>query len=78
MVSILIKLSNWIDIRRKRKLKTKQPIKIRINNWVMRNFGFLVLLIVFLILILFMIFSFQIVGASLESGNYYNHLGDVI
>lgn len=77
MVSILIKLSNWIDIRRKRKLKTKQPIKIRINNWVMRNFGFL-LLIVFLILILFMIFSFQIVGASLESGNYYNHLGDVI
>jgi len=78
MVSILIKLSNWIDIRRKRKLKTKQPIKIRINNWVMRNFGFLLLLIVFLILILFMIFSFQIVGASLESGNYYNHLGDVI
>lgn len=49
MVSILIKLSNWIDI-----------------------------LIVFLMLILFMIFSFQIVGASLESGNYYNHLGDVI
>lgn len=78
MVSILIKLSNWIDIRRKRKLKTKQPTKIRINNWVMRNFGFLLLLIVFLILILFMIFSFQIVGASLESGNYYNHLGDVI
>ena len=78
MVSILIKLSNWIDIRRKRKLKTKQPIKIRINNWVMRNFGFLLLLIVFLILILFTIFSFQIVGASLESGNYYNHLGDVI
>lgn len=78
MVSILIKLSNWIDIRRKRKLKTKQPIKIRINNWVMRNFGFLLLLIVFLMLILFMIFSFQIVGASLESGNYYNHLGDVI
>lgn len=78
MVSILIKLSNWIDIRRKRKLKTKQPIKIKINNWVMRNFGFLLLLIVFLMLILFMIFSFQIVGASLESGNYYNHLGDVI
>lgn len=78
MVSILIKLSNWIDIRRKRKLKTKQPIKIRINNWVMRNFGFLLLLMVFLMLILFMIFSFQIVGASLESGNYYNHLGDVI
>lgn len=78
MVSILIKLSNWIDIRRKRKLKTKQPIKIRINNWVMKNFGFLLLLIVFLMLILFMIFSFQIVGASLESGNYYNHLGDVI
>ena len=77
MVSILIKLSNWIDIHRKRKLKT-QPIKIRINNWVMRNFGFLLLLIVFLMLILFMIFSFQIVGASLESGNYYNHLGDVI
>lgn len=78
MVSILIKLSNWIDIHRKRKLKTKQPIKIRINNWVMRNFGFLLLLIVFLMPILFMIFSFQIVGASLESGNYYNHLGDVI
>ena len=78
MVSILIKLSNWIDIHRKRKLKTKQPIKIRINNWVMRNFGFLLLLIVFLMLILFMIFSFQIVGASLESGKYYNHLGDVI
>ena len=78
MVSILIKLSNRIDIHRKRKLKTKQPIKIRINNWVMRNFGFLLLLIVFLMLILFMIFSFQIVGASLESGNYYNHLGDVI
>jgi choline-glycine betaine transporter len=78
MVSILIKLSNWIDIHRKRKLKTKQPIKIRINNWVMRNFGFLLLLIIFLMLILFMIFSFQIVGASLESGNYYNHLGDVI
>lgn len=78
MVSILIKLSNWIDIHRKRKLKTKQPIKIRINNWVIRNFGFLLLLIVFLILILFMIFSFQIVGTSLESGNYYNHLGDVI
>lgn len=78
MVSILIKLSNWIDIHRKRKLKTKQPIKIRINNWVMGNFGFLLLLIVFLMLILFMIFSFQIVGASLESGNYYNHLGDVI
>ena len=74
----LFKLSNWIDIHRKRKLKTKQPIKIRINNWVMRNFGFLLLLIVFLMLILFMIFSFQIVGASLESGNYYNHLGDVI
>lgn len=78
MVSILIKLSNWIDIRRKRKLKTKQPIKIRINDWIMRNFGFLLLLMVFLTLIVFMIFSFQIVGASLESGNYYNHLGDVI
>ena len=78
MVSILIKLSNWIDIRRKRKLKTKQPIKIRINDWIMRNFGFLLLLMVFLTLIVFMIFSFQIVGAPLESGNYYNHLGDVI
>lgn len=78
MVSILIKLSNWIDIRRKRKLKTKQPIKIRIKDWIMRNFGFLLLLMVFLTLIVFMIFSFQIVGASLESGNYYNHLGDVI
>lgn len=78
MVSILIKLSNWIDIRRKRKLKTKQPIKIRINDWIMRNFGFLLLLMVFLTLIVFMIFSFQMVGASLESGNYYNHLGDVI
>lgn len=78
MVSILIKLSNWIDIRRKRKLKTKQPIKIRINDWAMRNFGSLLLLMVFLTLIVFMIFSFQIVGASLESGNYYNHLGDVI
>ncbi len=72
------KIYNWLDVRRKRKLKTQQPIKTRINTWVIRNFGILLLLLVILLFTLFLIFSFHIVGASLESGNYYNHLGDVI
>lgn len=78
MVQILTTLKNKLDIRKKRKLKHyKKPLKTKINEFVMRNFGILLLLIVIFALLGFVMFSILVVGSSLESGNYYNHLGDI-
>lgn len=55
----------------------KESWSIRVNKWVWRNMGYLLLTITILTLISFMLISFLIVGGScLDSGNYYNHLVD--
>ena len=54
-------------------------MKVKIELWITRNFGFIALAVILILLIIFVCMCFWIVGASsLESGNVYNHLGDVI
>ena len=79
MVSILMKLNNIIDTKKKKVFETpKKPLKQRINEFVMRNFGIILLLTTILAFICFVMFITILIGGScLESGNYYNHLGDV-
>ena len=53
--------------------------KVRFNLWIERNFGFIALAAIIILLILFVAMCFWIVGAScLESGTVYNHFQEVI
>lgn len=53
--------------------------KVKINLWIERNFGFIALAAIFILLILFVVMCFWLVGLSgTESGTIYNHIGDVI
>ena len=59
------------------RLQKKESWNVRLNNWAMGNFGYLLLVTTILTLLAFIGVSFIIVGgSSLESGNYYNHLQD--
>ena len=53
------------------------PTRVKLNRWVCRNFGYLLLILTIMSLTSFILFSFIIVGNScLDSGNYYNHITD--
>jgi signal peptidase I len=79
MGQLLIKLHNFFDGRKKKVFKTpKKTWKQQLNEFMMRNFGVILLIITILLFISFIIFTMTIIGGScLESGNYYNHIGDV-
>lgn len=54
-------------------------MKIRFSLWIERNFYIIALAAIVFLLVFFVLFCFWIVGVSaLESGNVYNHIGDVI
>ena len=53
--------------------------KVKFNLWIERNFYIICLAAIAFLLIIFAAMCFWLVGVStLESGNYYNHLGGVI
>lgn len=53
--------------------------KVRIQLWFERNTGYFILAFIILLLIIFIVFCFWIVGCSAtDSGITYNHLRDVI
>lgn len=55
----------------------QDPASVKVNKWVWRNFGYIILILTVLTLVIFMLITFMIVGGScLDSGNYYNHLND--
>ena len=54
-------------------------MKVRFNLWIERNFGFIALAAILILLLLFVVVCFWLIGTSaVESGNVYNHFGDVI
>lgn len=65
-----------------KKMSNKEKIiyyKVKINYWIERNFGFIALAAVLILLITFCWFLFWLCGVSaVESGTVYNHMGDVI
>lgn len=53
--------------------------KIKINLWIERNFGFIALAAIVILLIIFIVMCFWIVGVSAtESGTVYNQMGRII
>ena len=61
------------------KQPTREDFSRDLNYWIQRNFYIIALAAILILLILFVIVCFWWVGVStLESGNYYNHLGGVI
>lgn len=61
----------------KNDLRKKPTKNSRLNNFIQRNF-YIAFILMFLCFIVFVIACFTFVGASVESGNYYYHLQDVI
>ena len=61
------------------KQPTKEDFKRNLNYWIARNFNFIALAAVLILVILIGLVCYAVVGVSaVESGNYYNHLGGVI
>lgn len=61
-----------------RKKPTREDNLRSFNCWIARNFYIICLATIVILLIVFIIVCFSIVGAStLESGTYYNHIGDL-
>lgn len=61
----------------------KQPIKKDFRKeadyWILKNWNFIALAAVLILIISFILFMFWAYGVSaVESGTYYNHLGGVI
>lgn len=68
---------NIFSRKKPARLDPAQPLQVRLNKWCMRNFGYLILITIIISLLTFIGFCFYIMsGSCLESGNYYNHLGD--
>ena len=62
-----------------RKPKAKESSVKVLNEYIIRYWGIISIIIVIFALIVFAWACFTFVGASaVESGNVYNHLGDVI
>ena len=65
-----------------RKLTPKEKrgyYKVKINLWIERNFNFIALAAILILIIFVILFSFWAYGVSaVESGTVYNHLNDVI
>ena len=61
------------------KQPTRDDFKKEVNYWIARNWNFIALAAILILLISFVLFMFWICGVSaVESGNYYNHFGGVI
>lgn len=61
------------------KKPTKEDFSRNLNCWIQRNFYIICLAFLLILFITFVIFCFWICGVSAtESGNVYNHIGDVI
>ena len=61
------------------KQPTREDFSRNLNYWIQRNFYIIALAAILILLILFVIVCFWGVGVStLESGNYYNHIQEVI
>ena len=53
--------------------------KVRFSLWIERNFNFIALAAILILIIFVILFSFWAYGVSaVESGTVYNHLNDVI
>ena len=53
--------------------------KVRFNLWIERNFGFIALAAIIILLIIFVAMCYWLVGVSaVESGTVYNHFQEVI
>lgn len=75
LIILLFGLNNPNDLR---KQPTKKDFKKSFNYWVQRNFPVIAFITVMICLVIFVLVCFTIVGASVESGNYYNHFHEVI
>ena len=61
------------------KQPTRDDFKKEVNYWIARNWNFIALAAILILLISFVLFVFWLCGVSaVESGNYYNHFGGVI
>lgn len=51
----------------------------KVNKWIQKYFFVIAFIAIIICLIVFIIVCFTVVGASgVESGNYYNHIKDVV
>lgn len=60
------------------RLAKKESFKVRLNRWVELNFGWIAIVCLVCALIVFVGIVFLVVGACLESNNYYYHIYDTI
>ena len=61
------------------KQEKRTYMKVRFNLWIERNFGFIALAAILILLLLFVVMCFWFVGVSaVESGKMYNHFEEVI
>ena len=61
------------------KQEKRTYMKIRFNLWIERNFGFIALAAILILLLLFVVMCFWLIGVSaVESGTMYNHFEEVI
>lgn len=57
----------------------KSQLVVKLNNWIQKYFFVIAFIAIIICLIVFIIVCFTVVGASgVESGNYYNHIKDVV
>ena len=62
-----------------RKKPTKEDHIRNINCWIQRNFGIIAFATIIVLLAIFVIVCYMVVGVSaVESGTYHNHFMDVI
>lgn len=79
LLYVLLVGTSTNDKVRLAKKPTKEDHMRNLNCWIQRNFYIIALAAILILLIIFAIVCFMIVGVSaVESGNYYNHLGGVI
>ena len=72
---------NKSTILNKKMSKTEKRIyfKVRVQLWMERNFVFIALAVIIILLIIFVAMCFWLVGVSaVESGTVYNHFQEVI
>lgn len=76
VLQFLFVSNNSKDILSKK--PTKEDHLKSLNCFIGRYFYIFALAAIVLLLILFVVVCFAIVGSATESGNLYNHLGEVI
>ena len=61
------------------KKPTREDFRRNFNCWVQRNFGIIAFATIIVLLLVFVLVCYMLVGVSaVESGTYHNHLMDVI